>query len=83
MNNKSVNTDAHLSEEVESPLSYHYASADFNNVGRQGDPDLYDAHNKSQSLSSLSQYAINDANFSDLNNLDNSYTPAQGFQETT
>ena len=50
MNNKSVNTDAHLREEVESPLSYHYASADFNNVGRQVDPDLYDAHNKSQSL---------------------------------
>ena len=32
MSNKSVNTQ--LSEEVESPLRYHYASDEFYNVGR-------------------------------------------------
>ena len=37
MYNKSVNTSNHCDQEVESPVTYHYASDDFMNVGRQAD----------------------------------------------
>ena len=78
MYNKSVNTSNLCDQEVESPVTYHYASDDFMNVGRQADHDLYDEHTRSRSLSSLSQYAFNDAKFSENYNLDNSYISAQG-----